>query len=103
MLVADKLFATLDTTVRALYPESVPRILVRDTVGFIKKLPHDLVASFHSTLDEALEASLLLQVVDATDPDFERQLEVTERGARRDRRRRRAAHAGIQQDRPGRQ
>src|SRR5688500_9320998 len=77
-LVADKLFATLDTTVRALHPESVPRVLVSDTVGFIKNLPHGLVASFKSTLDEALEASLLAHVVDASDPGFERQLEVTE-------------------------
>src|SRR5687767_12472367 len=77
-LVADKLFATLDTTVRALFPESVPRVLVSDTVGFIKNLPHGLVASFKSTLDEALEASLLAHVVDASDPGFERQLEVTE-------------------------
>jgi GTP-binding protein HflX len=77
-LVADKLFATLDTTVRALHPESVPRVLVSDTVGFIKNLPHGLVASFKSTLDEALEASLLLHVVDASDPGFERQLAVTE-------------------------
>ena len=70
VLVADKLFATLDTTVRALQPETQPRVLVSDTVGFIKKLPHDLVASFRSTLDEALEASLLLYVVDASDPTF---------------------------------
>jgi GTP-binding protein HflX len=77
VLVADRLFATLDTTVRALYPESKPRVLVSDTVGFIKKLPHDLVASFRSTLDEALEASLLLYVVDASDPTSESQLEVT--------------------------
>ena len=77
-LVADKLFATLDTTVRALHPESVPRVLVSDTVGFIKNLPHGLVASFKSTLDEALEASLLVHVVDASDPGFERQLAVTE-------------------------
>jgi GTP-binding protein HflX len=77
VLVADKLFATLDTTVRALHPETRPRILVSDTVGFIKKLPHDLVASFRSTLDEALEASLLLYVVDAADPTAEAQLEVT--------------------------
>jgi len=75
--VADRLFATLDTTVRALQPETRPRILVSDTVGFIKKLPHDLVASFKSTLDEALEASLLLYVVDAADPTCEAQLEVT--------------------------
>jgi GTP-binding protein HflX len=77
VLVANKLFATLDTTVRALYPESIPRILVSDTVGFIKNLPHGLVASFKSTLDEALDASLLLHVIDASDPGFERQLEVT--------------------------
>jgi len=77
VLVADQLFATLDTTVRALQPESRPRVLVSDTVGFIKKLPHDLVASFRSTLDEALEASLLLYVVDSSDPTWEMQLEVT--------------------------
>jgi GTP-binding protein HflX len=75
--VADKLFATLDTTVRALHPESHPRVLVSDTVGFIKKLPHDLVASFRSTLDEAREASLVLHVVDGSDPDAAAQLEVT--------------------------
>jgi GTP-binding protein HflX len=63
--------------VRALSPETRPRILVSDTVGFIKKLPHDLVASFQSTLDEALEASLLLCVVDASDPSHEDQLAVT--------------------------
>jgi GTP-binding protein HflX len=77
VLVADKLFATLDTTVRALHPEGVPRVLVSDTVGFIKNLPHALVVSFKSTLDEALEASLLAHVVDASDPGFERQLAVT--------------------------
>jgi GTP-binding protein HflX len=75
--VADKLFATLDTTVRALTPEARPRILVSDTVGFIDKLPHGLVASFKSTLDEALEAGVLAHVVDASDPGFERQLDVT--------------------------
>jgi GTP-binding protein HflX len=76
VLVEDKLFATLDTTVRALRPETVPRILVSDTVGFIRKLPHDLVASFRSTLDEAREADLLLHVVDASDPAFPGQIEV---------------------------
>jgi GTP-binding protein HflX len=75
--IADKLFATLDTTVRALAPETRPRILVSDTVGFIKQLPHGLVASFKSTLDEALEADLLLHVVDASDRGFVRQLDVT--------------------------
>ncbi|WP_373999314.1 GTPase HflX [Bdellovibrio bacteriovorus] len=77
VLVADKLFATLDTTVRVLYPESRPKILISDTVGFIKKLPHDLVASFKSTLDEAANASLLLYVVDSSDPTFRSQLQVT--------------------------
>ena len=72
----NKLFATLDTTVRALHPITQPRILVSDTVGFIKKLPHDLVASFHSTLAEAHDASLLLYVVDAADPSFRAQLDV---------------------------
>ena len=79
VLVANKLFATLDTTVRTLYPESVPRVLISDTVGFIKNLPHGLVASFKSTLDEALDAALLLHVIDASDPGFERQLEVTDK------------------------
>lgn len=78
VLVANKLFATLDTTVRTLYPEGVPRVLVSDTVGFIKNLPHGLVASFKSTLEEALDASLLLHVIDASDPGFERQIEATE-------------------------
>ena len=78
VLVANKLFATLDTTVRTLQPESVPRVLVSDTVGFIKNLPHDLVASFKSTLEEALDAALLLHVIDASDPGFERQLAVTD-------------------------
>jgi GTPase len=78
VLVENKLFATLDTTVRALQPESRPRVLVSDTVGFIKNLPHGLVASFKSTLEEALDASLLLHVIDASDPGFERQLAVTD-------------------------
>ena len=78
VLVANKLFATLDTTVRALHPESMPRVLVSDTVGFIKNLPHGLVASFKSTLEEALDASLLLHVIDASDPGYERQLAVTD-------------------------
>jgi GTP-binding protein HflX len=77
VLVADKLFATLDTTIRALQPETKPRVLVSDTVGFIKKLPHDLVASFRSTLAEAIEASLLLFVVDASDPTYQSQLDVS--------------------------
>jgi GTP-binding protein HflX len=75
--IADKLFATLDTTVRRLVPPTDPPILVSDTVGFIKKLPHDLVASFRSTLDEAGDADLLLHVVDASDAAHADQLAVT--------------------------
>lgn len=78
VLVADQLFATLGPTVRALVADSSARILISDTVGFIKNLPHDLVASFRSTLDEARDASLLLFVVDASDPDFRSQLRVTQ-------------------------
>jgi GTP-binding protein HflX len=77
VLVADELFATLDTTVRALQPETEPRILISDTVGFIRNLPHDLVASFRSTLDEALDASLLLHIVDAADPAWRSHIQVT--------------------------
>ncbi len=79
VLIADQLFATLDTTIRPLHPETRPKILVSDTVGFIKKLPHDLVASFKSTLDEATNASLLLFVVDSSDGAFRSQLEVTQK------------------------
>ncbi|HTL38168.1 MAG TPA: GTPase HflX [Kofleriaceae bacterium] len=75
--IADKLFATLDTTVRRLVPATDPPILVTDTVGFIKKLPHDLVASFRSTLDEAKDADLLLHMVDASDAAHADQLAVT--------------------------
>ncbi|MCB9730591.1 MAG: GTPase HflX [Deltaproteobacteria bacterium] len=75
--VQDQLFATLDTTVRVLQPETRPRLLVSDTVGFIKKLPHDLVASFRSTLAEARDAALLLHIVDAADPAWRSQLQVT--------------------------
>jgi GTPase len=75
--VADQLFATLDTTVRRLSPAVTPAILATDTVGFIKDLPHSLVASFRSTLDAALEAGLLLHVVDASDPTWPDQERVT--------------------------
>lgn len=78
VLVEDKLFATLGTTVRILQPETVPRVLVSDTVGFIRNLPHSLVASFRATLAEAHEADLLLHVADASSPELESHLEVTE-------------------------
>ena len=77
VLVEDKLFATLDTTVRAMQPDTVPRILISDTVGFIQDLPHSLVASFRSTLDEALDTDLLLYVVDGADANMEDHLKVT--------------------------
>lgn len=78
VFVEDKLFATLDTTVRKLFPPSTPEITIADTVGFISRLPHGLIASFHSTLAEARDVDLLLIVVDASDPDWRAQLAVTE-------------------------
>ena len=71
----NKLFATLDTTVRKVVIENLP-FLLADTVGFIRKLPTDLVDSFKSTLDEVREADLLLHVVDISHPDFEEQINV---------------------------
>ena len=71
----NKLFATLDTTVRKVIIENLP-FLLADTVGFIRKLPTDLVESFKSTLDEVREADLLIHVVDVSHPDFEEQVEV---------------------------
>ena len=74
----NKLFATLDTTVRKVIIENLP-FLLSDTVGFIRKLPTDLVDSFKSTLDEVREADLLLHVVDISHPDFEDQIKVVEK------------------------
>ena len=73
----NKLFATLDTTVRKMVIDNLP-FLLADTVGFIRKLPTDLVDSFKSTLDEVREADLLLHVVDISHPDFEEQITVVE-------------------------
>ena len=73
----NKLFATLDTTVRKVTIENLP-FLLSDTVGFIRKLPHHLVESFKSTLDEVREADLLIHVVDISHPNFEEQYEVVE-------------------------
>lgn len=74
----NKLFATLDTTVRKVTIENLP-FLLSDTVGFIRKLPHHLVESFKSTLDEVREADLLVHVVDISHPNFEEQYEVVEK------------------------
>ena len=72
--VADRLFHTLDTRTRACDLGDGRKLLLSDTVGFIRKLPHHLVASFHATLEEARRADLLLHVVDASAPDAERQM-----------------------------
>ena len=74
----NKLFATLDTTVRKVTIDNLP-FLLADTVGFIRKLPSDLVESFKSTLDEVREADLLVHVVDISHPDFEEQVSVVEK------------------------
>ena len=74
----NKLFATLDTTVRKVIVDNLP-FLLSDTVGFIRKLPHDLVDSFKSTLDEVREADMLLHVVDISHPEFEDQIKVVEK------------------------
>ena len=73
----NKLFATLDTTVRKVVIDNLP-FLLADTVGFIRKLPTDLVDSFKSTLDEVREADLLVHVVDISHPDFEEQINVVD-------------------------
>jgi GTP-binding protein HflX len=75
LFAENKLFATLDTTVRKVVIGNLP-FLLSDTVGFIRKLPHDLVESFKSTLDEVREADLLLHVIDISHSGFEEQMEV---------------------------
>jgi GTPase len=77
VFVDDRLFATLDSTVRIIDPKTRPPILLSDTVGFIEKLPHSLVASFRSTLQEVLEADLLLHVVDLSADTYSIQIDVT--------------------------
>jgi len=77
VLAENKLFATLDTTVRKVIVQNLP-FLLSDTVGFIRKLPHDLVESFKSTLDEVREADILVHVVDISHPCFEEQISVVE-------------------------
>ncbi|NQV02929.1 MAG: GTPase HflX [Bacteroidia bacterium] len=75
LFAEDKLFATLDTTVRKVVIHTQP-FLLSDTVGFIRKLPHSLIESFKSTLDEARESDILIHVVDISHPDFEEQIDV---------------------------
>ena len=78
VLVADQLFATLDSTTRAVQLDQRLKILLTDTVGFIRRLPHHLFASFHATLEEALQADLLLHVVDMSHPHYEQQKETVD-------------------------
>ncbi len=78
VLVEDKLFATLDSTIRCLRLPNGDRAMVADTVGFINKIPHSLVEAFKSTLEEVRSADLLLHIVDMTHPLFEQQIEVVE-------------------------
>jgi GTP-binding protein HflX len=75
VLVEDRLFSTLDATVRRLALPGGETVLVSDTVGFVRKLPHQLVESFRSTLEEVVDADLLVHVVDASSPEAERQIE----------------------------
>ncbi len=77
VLEKDMLFATLDTTVRKIAPENLHAFLLSDTVGFINKLPHNLVDAFYSTLEEAREADILLHVVDYSDAHYREQIAVT--------------------------
>jgi len=76
VIVENKLFATLDTTVRKLKLGNNSKILISDTVGFIRKLPPHLIASFRSTLAEASEADILLHVIDISNPHFEEHIQV---------------------------
>jgi GTP-binding protein HflX len=78
-LEKDMLFATLDTTVRKITPDSHRPFLLTDTVGFIDELPHTLVKAFRSTLEEARYADLLLEVIDFSDPDYMAHMEVTDK------------------------
>ena len=75
MLAEDKLFATLDPTTRRLKLPTNQNVLLTDTVGFIKKLPHGLVEAFKATLEEVVQADLLLHVVDISHPQAEEQID----------------------------
>ena len=76
VLAENRLFATLDATTRTVHLDSTRKVLISDTVGFIRKLPHKLVESFKSTLDEVRESDFLLHVVDASHPNFEQHIAV---------------------------
>ncbi|MDX1662037.1 MAG: GTPase, partial [Gemmatimonadota bacterium] len=82
VFVEDRLFATLDSATRAVELQGGYRALVTDTVGFIRKLPHNLVASFRATLEEIAEADLLVHVIDASSPSWEHQVEAVDEALR---------------------
>ena len=86
-VASDALFVTLDPLVRKVKLPDRRELLVSDTVGFIERLPHSLVAAFRATLEEVAGADLLLHVIDASSPDRDRQMEAVHVGARRGRRR----------------
>ncbi len=97
---ADQLFATLDTTTRRLWlPQSASEVVLSDTVGFIRELPHGLVAAFRATLEETVHADLLLHVVDASSPVRDAQLAEVNKVLAEIPRRRRTADPGLEQDR----
>ena len=101
VLVEDKLFATLDTRTRRWRFRGGGHVLLSDTVGFIRDLPHALVASFKATLEEARQADLLLHVVDASSPEAEKQIQAVKDGARGTRAGRPPDAPGPEQGRPG--
>ena len=100
--VEDKLFSTLDTRTRQWHLKDWGQVLLSDTVGFIRDLPHHLVASFKATLEEARQARLLLHVVDASNPHAEEQIQAVNAGAQGAGLRRQADAAGPEQGRPRR-
>ena len=99
VLVEDRLFSTLDPTTRRLRLPGGEIVLLSDTVGFVRRLPHQLVEAFRSTLEEVVDADLLVHVVDGSSYDAEDQIEAVHDVLRRDRRRRSARAARRQQDR----
>ena len=96
---ADQLFATLDTTTRRVWIPEAGNVVLSDTVGFIRDLPHGLVAAFRATLEETVHADLLLHVVDASSAVRDEQAAGGGPGAGRDPGRRSPAAAGVEQDR----
>ena len=100
VIVADQLFATLDPTTRRIVLPGGRVATLSDTVGFVSKLPHDLVEAFRSTLEEVTLSDMIVHVADAASPALEAQIEAVHTGARGDRRGEHARGPGAQQDRP---